>query len=108
MLLGEQTGERIFQCRLGNPSQARWSIEFPPFDNDVQATLPEPGVSEYQLALGVEEVALSRVDLPFSPYPYAATLKLTLPDAGRTLEWSISVLPHVDELWPVPDPETEG
>jgi hypothetical protein len=107
-LLGEQTGERIFQCRLRNPSQARWSIEFPPFDNDVQPSLPEPGISEYQIALGVEDVVLSRSDLPFSPYPYAATLKLTLPDAGRTLEWHISILPDVDELWSTPESGAEG
>ncbi len=105
VLLGSQTGERVFQCRIADPSQAQWSIQFP---EPVLSSLDAPAVNRYVLAMGVSDLPLSRADLPYSPHPYEARLELFLSDPDVTLAWPITVMPHVDDMWPLPEPGTEG
>jgi len=105
MLLGSQTGERIFGCRVANPPDADWRLSFP---ETVDPRLTRPAVDGFLFAEGVEAIRLDRDDLPWSPHPYEAILELDVPDDGESREWRIIVIPHVDDMWPLPDPGSEG
>ncbi|MCO4769865.1 MAG: hypothetical protein KDA24_07515 [Deltaproteobacteria bacterium] len=107
LLLGEQTGEREIRCRIQGAEEAEWTLSFP--SQAGTALNKGPAINAYPLAVGTESIVLRRDDLPWAPQPYEATLTLRLPADAQTFGWRIIVMPHADELWPVPEtPESEG
>lgn len=101
VLLGEQTGERVFQCRIKDVGQAEWTVTF---SEPIQNQLPELAVSPYVLGQGVDEVRLRAADLPFSPAPYEAFVTLRLREDGSSQTWRVIVIPHPDDAFPIVDP----
>lgn len=101
VLLGEQTGERLFQCRIKDVAQAEWKITFP---EPLQPQLPELAVTPYVIAVGVDGIRLTPDDLPFSTAPYEAFVELRLREDGSSQTWRVIVIPHADDAFPVIDP----
>ena len=101
VLLGQQTGERTFQCRIKDVAQAEWRVSF---SDPIQARLPSLAVSPFILGQGVDEVRLAVDDLPISPAPYEALLELRLREDGSSQTWRLIVIPHPDAAFPEPDP----
>ena len=104
VLLGDQTGERSFQCRIKDVGQAEWTVRFP---DRLQPQLPPLAVTPYILAQGVDELRLNAGDLPRSPAPYEASIELRLREDGSSQSWRVIVVPHPDDAFPVIDVEVD-